>query len=111
MKKFSTYLASALLTLVVFTSCSSDPLEIKAEDLKEPCDFVEAMEDILDEGLELFNSVDGDLSKLSEADQKRGEALQEKSKELDKAARERNIDVSDCEDYEALMKKMMEMGR
>jgi hypothetical protein len=109
MKKFSTYLASAILFLVVFTSCSSDPLEIKAEDLKEPCDFVEAMEDILDEGLELFKSVDGDLSKLSEADQKRAEALEDKSRELQKAAGERNIKVEECDDYEALMKKMMEL--
>ena len=109
MKKFSTYLASALLTLVVFTSCSSDPLEVKAEDLKEPCDFVEALEDILDEGLELMNSVDGDFSKLSEADQKRAEALQDKSKELQKASADKNIKIEECDDYEALMKKMMNL--
>ena len=109
MKKFSTYLASAILSLVVFTSCSSDPLEVKAEDLKEPCDFVEALEDILDEGLELMNSVDGDFSKLSEADQKRAEALQDKSKELQKASADKNIKIEECDDYEALMKKMMNL--
>ena len=106
MKKFSTYLASAILSLVVFTSCSSDPLEVKAEDLNEPCEFVEVLEDILDEGLELMNSVDGDRSKLSEADQKRAKALEDKSNKLQKAAGEKKIDITECEDYEALMEKM-----
>lgn len=109
MKKFSTYLAGALLSLVVFTSCSSDPAEVDVTKLDEPCDFVNAMEDIAEAGFEIMESVKGDESKLTDDDKERGEALQKKMGELLKAAGEKKINITDCEDYKAYQEKMEEL--
>ena len=110
MKKFSTYLASALLTLVVFTSCSSDPAEIDVAQLEEPCDYLDAMEAVVDEVLAIQKSVNGDPSKLTEDDLKRGQALSEKMEELGMAAYEKFGDEEpDCPNNLALQNKMMEL--
>jgi hypothetical protein len=82
---------------------------IKAEDLIEPCDFVEAYLELMEAGFEIMKSVDGDYTKLSDSDKKRGEDLQKKEKELRDAAREKNIDPRDCEDYKAYEEKMEEL--
>ena len=47
MKKFSAYLASALLMVAVLSSCSTSPEDINVADLEEPCEYVDAMEDCL----------------------------------------------------------------
>ena len=134
MKKISTYLASALLMMVVFTSCSSssdDNKDSKQEDgkdakqensnaskpakmdvaqLKEPCDYVDAMEDAADEMLAIKKSVNGDYNKLSDDDKKRVQALSEKMNELQKAAYENFGDEEpDCPNNLALQNKMMEL--
>jgi hypothetical protein len=132
MKKISTYLASALLMMVVFTSCSSssddkseekngkdakqensnasDPAEIDVAQLQEPCDYVDAMEAVVDEVLAIQKSVNGDPSKLTEDDLKRGQALSEKMEELGRAAYEKFGDEEpDCPNNLALQNKMMEL--
>jgi len=83
MKKFSTYLASALLMMVIFTSCSSNPENINITDLEEPCDFVDAIGQCLDAIIEIAEGVDSP-DKLSEDDKNRIEALSKKSEEISK---------------------------
>ena len=109
MKKISTYLASALLTLVVFTSCSSDPAEIDVTNLEEPCDFVDAMQDIAEAGFEILESVKGDESKLTDDDKERSEALQKKMGEVIEEAGKKEIDFNDCKDYKAYQEKVEEL--
>ena len=103
MKKISTYLASALLMTVIFTSCSSSsddkseekngkdakqensnaskPEEIIVASLKEPCDYVEAIGQCLDAIIEIAEGVDSP-DKLSEDDKKRIKALSKKGEEI-----------------------------
>lgn len=122
MKKISTYLASALLMMVIFTSCSSSsddnkdakqensnaskPEEINVASLKEPCDYVEAMEANADKMLEIFESVDGGYSKLSEADLILQEAVGNKFNELETAVFDKKVDLEDCENFKAFEEKM-----
>lgn len=89
--------------------------EINIADLYEPCDFVYAMQNIAEAGFDIMESVKGDVSKLTDDDKKRGEALEKKMGELIKAASENKINITECEDYKAyqeleeLEKKMREL--
>ena len=86
------------------------PEEIDVASLEEICDFVDAMEAIVDEVLAIKKSVDGDASKLSEADLERGQALAEKMNELGKAAYEKFGDEEpDCPNKFALENKLREL--
>lgn len=94
MKKISTYLASALLMLMVLSSCSSRPEDINVADLKEPCDFVDAAVQVLDAIIEITEDVKSPegfiqgtgvgalMNQLSEDDKKRGQALENKLYEI-----------------------------
>ena len=131
MKKISTYLASALLMMVVFTSCSSSsddkseekngkdakqensndskPLEAKAADLSEPCDFADALEGVVDKMIAFKNSIDPD--NITEAIMSRGIALEKELNELMAAAGEKFTEgeLEDCPNSDALEKKLQEI--
>jgi len=106
MKKLSTYLAYALFMAVVLSSCSSSPEDINVADLKEPCEYVDAMEDCLDSMLEIKEGVDSP-DELSEPDKNRGQALAKKLEEImNEGERKFGSDVPDCPNNEEVMKKM-----
>ena len=125
MKKISTYLASALLMMVVFTSCSSSsddnkdakqensnaskPLEAKAADLSEPCDFADAIEGVADKMIAFKNSIDPD--NITEAIMSRGNALEKELNELMAEAGEKftEDELKDCPNSDALEKKFQEI--
>jgi hypothetical protein len=132
MKKISTYLASALLMMVVFTSCSSssedkseekngkdakqensnasdnasNPAEIDVAQLEEPCDYVDAMEANADKMLEIFNRGPLVAKELSEADLILAEAVGNKFNELETAVFDKKVDLEDCENFKAFEEKM-----
>jgi hypothetical protein len=108
MKKFSTYLASALLMLVVFTSCSSSPEDINVADLEGPCEFVDAMGDCADALLGIVEGVDSP-DQLSESDRNRGQALAKKLEELGETAAKKFDEEPDCPNMEEFMVKMMKV--
>ena len=110
MKKFSTYLASALLTLVVFTSCSSSPEDINVADLDGPCEFVDAMGDCADALLGIVEGVDSP-DQLSESDRNRGQALSEKLNELMKTARDKFDEEPDCPNMDEVEEKLEKADR
>ncbi len=108
MKKFSTYLASALLMLVVFTSCSSSPEDINVADLEGPCEFVDAMGDCADALLGIVEGVDSP-DQLSESDRNRGQALAKKLEELGETAEKKFDEEPDCPNMEQVGEKMMKL--
>ena len=100
MKKFSSYLASALLMSVVFTSCSSGPEDINVADLKEPCEFADAAVQCMEA---IFDIVEGANSpdNFSEGNKKRLRNLGWKMRELIETGEKRFDDaVEDCLDKE-----------
>ena len=124
MKKFSTYLASALLMSVVFTSCSSgpedinvvdqekvqatNPEDINVADLEGPCEFVDAIEDCADALLGIVEGIDSP-DQLSESDRDRGQALTEKLEEIAETASKKFDEEPDCPNVEQVGEKMMKL--
>lgn len=124
MKKFSTYLASALLMSIVFTSCSSSPEDanavdqeevqatkpedINVADLEGPCEFVNAIEDCADALLDIVEGKDSP-DQLSESDRNRGQALAEKLEELGETASKKFDEEPDCPNVEQVGEKMMKL--
>jgi len=108
MKKFSAYLASALLMSVVFTSCSSSPEDINVADLEEPCEFVDAIEDCADALLDIVEGIDSP-NQLSESDRDRGQALTEKLEEIAETASKKFKEEPDCPNVEQVSEKMMKL--
>jgi len=124
MKKFSAYLASALLMSVVFTSCSSspedanvvgqeevqatNPEDINVAGLQGPCEFVDAIEDCADALLGIVEGIDSP-DQLSESDRDRGQALTEKLEEIAETASKKFDEEPDCPNVEQVGEKMMKL--
>lgn len=124
MKRFSTFLASALLMSVVFTSCSSSPEDANVVDQEEvqatnpedinvaglqgPCEFVDAIEDCADALLGIVEGIDSP-DQLSESDRNRGQALAKKLEELGETAAKKFDEEPDCPNVEQVSEKMMKL--
>ena len=125
MKKLSTYLACALFMAVVLSGCSSRPEDINVADLKEPCDFVNAAEQVVDAIIEITEDVKSPegfiqgtgvgalMNQLSEDDKKRGQALENKlyeiGEEWERKFGYRFESLPDCSNNTALQEKLRKL--
>lgn len=92
------------------TSCKKSALDIQASDLKSACEFVEALEALMDEMIAVKGNAES-IESLSAADQKKQLALEEKIDEISDAAEEKypKSEAQKCSQFESLGEKVEQL--
>lgn len=98
---------SFLLVLITFAiiSCSKKPEDIKLSDLKSSCDYVDALEIVIDEGLLLFKVKK--IEELSTEENLYLNKLYEKLEEIVEAGDKKfsESEFEECPNYDAVKEK------
>ena len=114
MKTFTTSLAAIIFALSILTSCGPAAQDIDITELKEPCDFADAMLTVANEIIELTG---GDKNKrphdLDEEDEEKMRALWKKGDVIRKWAKFLEIDYDDINECPSMKKldKLQEEGK
>jgi hypothetical protein len=99
---------SFLLVLITFAiiSCSKKPEDIKLSDLKSSCDYVDALEIVIDEGLLLFKNKK--IEELSPEEHSYLQTLKTKLNDIGEAAEKKFTisEVRECSKFKLLDEKM-----
>jgi hypothetical protein len=95
-------------TLVI--SCENKAEDIEVSELKTECEFADAFEIVLDEAIALQEAFDSEEGP-SEAQEEEMASLVEKMGELDQRATDLKIEIKDCPNYKAVMKKGGKLDR
>jgi len=81
MKTFTTSFAAIIFALSTLTSCGPAALDIDITELKEPCDFADAMLTVATEVKELIG--EGKINDLEGDDKKEAQALRSKARSIE----------------------------
>ena len=118
MKKFTTSFAAIIFALFILTSCGAEEKDtdkktkksankhkkdIKVEDLKELCDFADAMLSVATE----MKTMKGEVKegeKETPEQKKRAKALMKKMAEISDAAQNSKLDLDDMQDCPSMKK-------
>jgi len=113
MRKFLTSFAAVVLALSFLSSCGDDTQanakDIKVEDLKEPCDFSDAMLKALTEAAALKEEMaknEGEDTKEQKASMKELEDIFKKMEKAFDGLKLKDEDIKECDSYKALEKLM-----
>lgn len=92
------------ITLLV-SSCHTKPEDIKLNDLKSVCEYVEAMEQVIDADIKLMK--ERDISMLSDDERAYRKDIRKKLMEIAKAAEKKYsiAEVNECENFESFKEK------
>jgi len=117
MKKLMVILGVVLFASFFFTSCGGKKAaDIKVEELKEACDFTDAMLVVIKEMKDLkdANKDAKNLEDLSKEDKEAYDALEEKMNEIAEAIMKKKIDFAEmekCDSYKEIEKIDEEMEK
>jgi hypothetical protein len=102
MKKIILFLTLATLPFL-FNSCGTDAKDIQVSDLETPCDYVDAWVQCVEEMIEIKGDKK-DESEFSAEEKAEYEAVEDKMREIRKAARKNYSlkEVKECENFKKL---------
>ncbi len=102
--------ASLLFGSLALIGCNSNPTQINLNDLETVCDYVEAMEQVIDADLTVRK--DKNESDLSEEEQEYLDQLKKKMYEIGEAASKKYSykEFQECVNFKAFQKKYKESG-
>ena len=106
MKTFTTSFAAIIFALSILTSCGPAALDIDITELKEPCDFADAMLTVATEAKELIG--DGKINDLEGDDEKKALALKRKKRSIENWFEIMEITEDEIEDCPS-MKKLKDL--
>lgn len=92
------------------TGCKKSALDIQASDLHSACEFVDALEALMDEMIALKGNVQT-IEELSAADKEKQSALEAKIDEISDAAEEKypKVEAQKCDNFETLGEKVKQL--
>ena len=105
MKKGIKFLTVALIASATLASCSQKPEDIKISDLDSVCDYVNAMESVVDAVIKVRTNKD--LQDLSEEEKEYLDVLKKKLNEIGESAEKfSRTEAEECSNFELLQKKI-----
>jgi uncharacterized coiled-coil protein SlyX len=103
MKRTYAILSSLLCITLLLTNCSQKPEQIKLSDLKTPCDYLDASENIIDE----INEISSKESSISTDNKEKIKSLMNKLEDVGEAADKKYTkkELMECEGFNRLKEK------
>lgn len=99
-----------LMVGITVSGCKKSALDIQASDLHSACEFVDALESLMDEMIALKGSANS-IEELSAADEQKRLALDKKIDEIKNGAEEKypKEEAQKCGHYESLQGKVKQL--
>lgn len=110
MKISNLFFALILFVGLAVSGCKKSPMDIQVSDLKTACDFVDALESLMDEMIAVKGSANS-KEELSAADEQKRLALDKKIDEVKSGAEAKfpKEEAQKCEHYGSLQDKVKQL--